>query len=308
MPQLWNPKELRNFDNILFDCDGVLWIRGALIDGAKRTVETLRALGKRLFFVTNNSTKSRDQYAKKFANLGIAVNREEIFPVSYSSVAYLKSIGFHKRSRAERNKVFVVGMNGILEELDIAGIPYIWCEDIAPSNKPTPSLDEVLSWKVDPAIGAVLVGATWGFNFAMNAYACLAYRSHPNNIFVCTNRDATFVVSGGIILPGTGSIVASIETGLQTTAINCGKPEKLLFELVNAATGGLDRNRTLMIGDRVDTDILFGQRSGIRTLLVFSGVTRKDEFKENDAVAKPVYYLDSVAGLLSGEIELKQKI
>jgi len=301
MSKLWTPKELKHFDNILFDCDGVLWRSGTAIVGAKRTIETLRALGKRLFFVTNNSTKSRTQYAKKFERLGIAVSREEIFPVSYASVAYLKSIGFHKRSAVERNKVYVVGMSGILEELEEAGIPYIWCEDVAPPTAPPPSLDEVSTWKVDPAIGAVLVGLTWRFTFAMNAYACMAYRSNPNNVLVCTNRDSTFVMPGGIILPGGGSVVTSVETGLQATAINCGKPENVLFDLVNRAAGGLDVNRTLMIGDRVDTDILFGQRSGIRTLLVFSGVTRRQEFKESEALAKPVYCLESVAGLVSDD-------
>jgi len=299
MPKLWTPKELKHFDNILFDCDGVLWRSGTVILGAKHTIKTLRALGKRLFFVTNNSTKSRTQYAEKFESLGIAVSKEEIFPVSYASVAYLQSIGFHKRSAEERNKVYVVGMSGILEELKEAGIPYIWCEDVAPPTAPPPSLDEVSTWKVDPAIGAVLVGLTWRFTFAMNAYACMAYRSNPDNVFVCTNRDSTFVMPGGIILPGGGSVVTSVETGLQTTAINCGKPENLLFDLVNRAAGGLDVNRTLMIGDRVDTDILFGQRSGIRTLLVFSGVTRKQEFQESEALANPVYCLDSVAGIVS---------
>jgi len=298
MPKLWTPKELEHFDTILFDCDGVLWRSGTAIEGAKRTIDTLRALGKRLFFVTNNSTKSRTQYAKKFERLGIAVSKEEIFPVSFASVAYLKSIGFHERSSAERNKVYVIGMIGILEELKEAGIPYIWCEDVAPATEAPPSLDEVATWKIDPAIGAVLVGLTWRFTFAMNAYACMAYRSNPNNLFVCTNRDSTFVMPGGIILPGGGSVVTSVETGLQASPVNCGKPESMLFDLVNQAAGGLDVNRTLMIGDRVDTDILFGQRSGIRTLLVFSGVTRKDEFEESEAVAKPVYWLDSVAGLV----------
>jgi len=300
MPMLWTPKELKHFDTILFDCDGVLWRGSTEIVGAKRTIETLRALGKRLFFVTNNSTKSRAQYAKKFERLGIAVSKEEIVPVSYASVAYLKSIGFHKRSSAERNKVYVVGMSGIVEELKEAGIPYVFCEDVVSPNEVL-SFDEMTTLKIDPAIGAVLVGFTWHFTYAMNAYACMAYRANPNNILVCTNRDSTFAMSGGIILPGGGSVVTSVETGVQATAVNCGKPESLLFDLVNRAAGGLDINRTLMIGDRIDTDILFGERSGIRTLLVFSGVTRKDEFKESEAVAKPVYCLDSVAGLVADE-------
>jgi len=295
------PTELGQFDTILFDCDGVLWRGATEIPGAKRTIQSLRALNKRLFFVTNNSTKSRIQYAKKFKEkLGLTVNKDDIFPVSYASVAYLKSIGFHKRSRAERNKVYVVGMRGILDELKEAGIPYIWCEDVAPPSR-TPNALEMAAWKPDPAIGAVLTGLTWRFTFAMSAYACRVYRSHPDNIFVCTNRDSTFIMPPNIILPGGGSVVSSVETGLQAKPINCGKPEKLLFDLVNQAAGGLELNRTLMIGDRLDTDILFGQRSKIRTLLVFSGVTIKEDYfgnSEDGTEASPTYWLDSVADLV----------
>jgi len=299
MPKLWTPEELKHFDNILLDCDGVLWYHGAAIEGVKHTLNTLRALGKRLFFVTNNSTKSRVEYAKRFEKLGVAVSKEEIFPVSYSAVAYLKSIRFHNRLPAERNKVYVVGSTGILGELEEAGIPYVWCEDIAPPTERPPTKDEVAAWKVDPAIGAVLVGFNTRFTWAMNAYACLAYRSNPDNILVCTNRDASFIMRGDIILPGGGSVVASVETGLQATAINCGKPEKRLFDLVERAAGGLDKSRTLMIGDRVESDILFGHRSGVSTLLVFSGMTSKEQFDENKVEVEPVYYLDSVAGLVS---------
>merc|ERR1719433_2278394 len=105
------------------------------IEGAKETIEKLRAMGKRLYFVSNNSTKSREQYSEKFKRFGITVDKNELFPASFASVAYLKAIGFHNRT--DRNKVYVVGKQGILLELEEAGIPWVWCEDVVPRSSST---------------------------------------------------------------------------------------------------------------------------------------------------------------------------
>ncbi|KMZ69713.1 hypothetical protein ZOSMA_208G00040 [Zostera marina] len=83
-------------ETFIFDCDGVIWKGDSLIDGVPQTLDMLRAKGKRLVFVTNNSTKSRKQYGKKFETLGLSVGEEEIFASSFAAAAYLKSIDFPK--------------------------------------------------------------------------------------------------------------------------------------------------------------------------------------------------------------------
>jgi len=80
----------------IFDCDGVIWRGDSVIEGVPETLEMLRAMGKKLFFVTNNSTKSRKGYLKKFTSLGLNVNAEEIYSSSYAAAAYLESISFPK--------------------------------------------------------------------------------------------------------------------------------------------------------------------------------------------------------------------
>ena len=105
-------------DTFIFDCDGVIWKGDTLIDGVPETLEMLRGKGKRLIFVTNNSTKSRKQYLKKFLSLGLQVNEEEVFSSSFAAAAYLKFINFQK-------KVYVVGEEGIQLELDLAGSEHI---------------------------------------------------------------------------------------------------------------------------------------------------------------------------------------
>lgn len=112
-----NAKELVNsVDAFLFDCDGVIWKGDKLIDGVPQTLDMLRSLGKKLVFVTNNSTKSRRKYAEKFHSLGIPVNEDEIFSSSFAAAMYLKVNDF-----PIEKKVYVIGEEGILEELELAG-------------------------------------------------------------------------------------------------------------------------------------------------------------------------------------------
>ncbi|MEW5308031.1 MAG: hypothetical protein WDW38_000020 [Sanguina aurantia] len=123
------PEALTNVSTIIFDCDGVLWKGSSIVHNAVevsagagsdlgRRWGALRAQGKRILFVTNNSSKSRAQYVARFATLGIAASAGEIVSSSFAAAAYLKSIGFAKT-------VLLIGQNGVEEELRQAGIAYI---------------------------------------------------------------------------------------------------------------------------------------------------------------------------------------
>ncbi|KAL3613955.1 Phosphoglycolate phosphatase 1A, chloroplastic [Castilleja foliolosa] len=104
--QLKDPDHLiDSTETFIFDCDGVIWKGDKLIDGVPETLDLLRSKGKRLVFVTNNSTKSRKQYRKKFETLGLDVKEEEIFASSFAAAAYLQSIDFPKHKKLLRNGV-----------------------------------------------------------------------------------------------------------------------------------------------------------------------------------------------------------
>ncbi|KAK2636838.1 hypothetical protein Ddye_031630 [Dipteronia dyeriana] len=107
------------FDSLeafLFDCDGVIWKGDKLIHGVPQTLDLLRSKGKKLVFVTNNSTKSSRQYAIKFQSLGLSVTEDEIFSSFFAAAMCLKVNNF-----PQQNKVYVIGGEGIIEELQLAG-------------------------------------------------------------------------------------------------------------------------------------------------------------------------------------------
>jgi hypothetical protein len=146
------PSELLDkTDVFIFDCDGVIWKGDSLIDGVPATLAMLRDAGKKIFFVTNNSTKSRKGYLAKFLSLGLeGVEPEEIFSSSFAAAAYLEQVLVtsplslahqpwallslsHRsiRLRAQTKfkekgkKVYIIGEVGIEEELDLIGVPWI---------------------------------------------------------------------------------------------------------------------------------------------------------------------------------------
>lgn len=135
--------------------------------------------------------------------------------------------------------------------------------------------DEFTHIEVDPNVKAVVVGINLNFNYRKLCMACL-YMEVNKAVFIATNKDKNFITpAGDRFLPACGSIVTSLEFGMQQTPILMGKPQTLLFETLRKEHG-LEReplNKFLMVGDSLLTDIMFGNNCGIDTLLVLSGNT-----------------------------------
>jgi HAD superfamily hydrolase (TIGR01450 family) len=114
-------------DVFIFDCDGVIWKGDSLIPGIPAILDKLRAAGKRIFFVTNNSTKSRKGYKAKFDELGLSVKPEEIFSSSFAAAAYFEQTKFKETGK----KVYIIGERGIQDELDLVGVPWFVLSDFS---------------------------------------------------------------------------------------------------------------------------------------------------------------------------------
>jgi 4-nitrophenyl phosphatase/phosphoglycolate phosphatase len=154
-----------------------------LIDGIPETLDKLRKAGKKMFFVTNNSTKSRAGYKKKFDGLGLSdVPAEEIFSSSFAAAAYLEQTKFKETGK----KVYVIGEVGICEELDLIGVPYLG----GPADKDkAPDMGPGGKMEIDKDVGAVVVGFDRNINYYKIQYAQLCI-NEENAEFIATNLDA----------------------------------------------------------------------------------------------------------------------
>ncbi|KAK9292224.1 hypothetical protein L1049_020186 [Liquidambar formosana] len=288
---------LKNADELIdsvktfiFDCDGVIWKGDSLIDGVPDTLDMLRSKGKRLVFVTNNSTKSRKQYGKKFETLGLNVSEEEIFASSFAAAAYLKSINFPKDK-----KVYVIGEDGILKELELAGFEYLGGpEDGGKKIELKPGF----LMEHDENVGAVVVGFDRYFNYYKIQYGTLCIRENPGCLFIATNRDAVTHLTDAQEWAGGGSMVGAISGSTQREPLVVGKPSTFMMDYL-ANKFGILKSQICMVGDRLDTDILFGQNGGCKTLLVLSGVTTLPMLQSPNNSIQPDFYTNKISDFLS---------
>ncbi|KAH8920777.1 4-nitrophenylphosphatase [Atractiella rhizophila] len=276
---------LDKYDNWLFDCDGVIWRGNTMIPGAESFLKTLRERGKKVIFVTNNATQSRKGYKAKFKKFGLEVHTDEIFGSAYATAFYLKyDLNFPMDKR-----VYVIGEKGLEEELDSEGIQH--CGGSDPEEAEVLSSMDFSSIHSDPSIGAVVCGFDMRLNYKKLAKAFTYLRENKDCLFVLTNDDSTFPHEHALY-PGAGSLSAPLRYAVKhKEPIVVGKPNKPMMRVI-LEKHHLEPNKTVMCGDRLDTDIEFGLQGGISTLLVFSGVTRPEDLEKSSTV--PHYILDSI--------------
>ncbi|XP_043259541.1 glycerol-3-phosphate phosphatase [Colletes gigas] len=280
-----------SFDTVLTDCDGVLWIDMRPMKNATQVISTFLELGKRVFYVTNNSTKSREEFVEKCKTLNFEATKDNILCTANLSACYLQDLGFNK-------KVYIIGSKAIAKELTEVGISHTGVgPDSIIENVP------YRAFKKDPEVGAVIVGFDEHFNYPKMVKAA-SYLNDPNVHFIGTNTDERFPAANNVIIPGTGSLVRCIESCAERKAVIMGKPESYIADLLKKKYN-VNPKRTLMIGDRHNTDILLGTRCGFKTLLVLTGVSKLHHItkwkrskcpEEKEYI--PDYYINTIGDLL----------
>jgi 4-nitrophenyl phosphatase len=247
---------LATIKGLLIDMDGVLYRGQALIPGAERFIAFLRCQGIAFLLLTNNSSLTPDQYVAKLKAMGIEARVEEILTSAQATARYLA------HQEPEGARVYVIGRDGLRQAL----------------------MDEGFCL-VEQDASYVVVGWDWEFTYAQLKRATLYIRAGAR--FIATNPDTTFPSEEGII-PGNGAILAALEVATDVQPLVIGKPQSAIFELALAQLN-LDAQGVAVLGDRLETDVLGGQRMGLRTLFVLSGVTDEDQLARSSIHPDLVY-------------------
>ncbi|KAL9088039.1 MAG: hypothetical protein Q9165_006380 [Trypethelium subeluteriae] len=250
---------------------------------------------KRLVFVSNNSTKSRQEYKKKFDSMNINCNVEEIFGSSYSAAIYISR---KLRLSPPKNKVYVLGVGGVETELDSESIPHIGGTDESLRREMTgDDYEKIASGEMlDPDVGIVLTGLDFHVNYLKIALGMAYIRRGA--IFLATNIDTT-LPSNKTLFPGAGATSAPLIAASGKEPLALGKPSQAMMDAIEGKFK-LDRKRTCMVGDRLNTDIQFGIEGGLGgTLLVLTGVSTKEDLLGGGKEVVPMAYVDKLADLAS---------
>ncbi|GMT35656.1 hypothetical protein PFISCL1PPCAC_26953, partial [Pristionchus fissidentatus] len=274
------------YQTYLFDADGVLWKDNDPVPGAIRFIDELLERGKKVFIVTNNSTKTTEQYMKKVKELGFAhLGEKNIISPNVVMVDFFKR-NPHFMSKA----IYTIGSAGVVATLE----KELGVECFGTGPDPVDADATFLkSVELKKPVSAVVVGYDVHLSYIKIMKAANFLRD-PNCGFFVTNEDYTFPVpDGNMVVPGTGCITSAIRACAHPREPTVfGKPSEQL-ERYMKANFELDPNSTIMFGDRLDTDIKFGNQLGIDTCWMRTGVHTAEDVirviaaKETDLI--PTY-------------------
>jgi HAD superfamily hydrolase (TIGR01450 family) len=254
------------FDGFLVDLDGVVWVGRAMVPGSVEALRELIGSGKEIVFVTNNPARAPEVYVERLREAGVAVGDGRVVTAG-TVTARLAA-----EQLGERRKVFVIGAPGFKDTAREAGLELLEGEEACGAD-------------------GVLVSGHREFDYAELLTATLALQDDAK--LFATSRDPTLPMPGGA-WPGTGAILAAVETASGATAEIGGKPERHLFEQARGLIPGAER--VAMVGDRLASDIEGGRRAGLETILVLSGASTRAEGE--GAETPPDHVLEDLSGLL----------
>ncbi|KAH8379402.1 hypothetical protein KR009_004693 [Drosophila setifemur] len=292
---------LQSFDTVLCDGDGTIWQDDTAIEGAVDVINALQQrLGKRVYLITNNGLKTRQELFERSRRLGFQLPSERhVISPTAAIVDYLVQRPEFDKAR---HKVYVVGNAAIARELKAYGIDSYGAgepELLPPGDKWQDFVArEFGNPETAEGVGAVVVGWDEYFSYCKMARACHILCSNPSAAFLVTNRDAVHKYPA-FCIPGTAAFVAGIEACSDRDALEMGKPNPLVLEPLTK-TGSLNPERTLMIGDCLKIDVGFASNCGMLSLLVGTGrySNLSDVLREKDKLPQPDVYLPRLGDLL----------
>jgi NagD protein len=250
---------LEGVKNYLIDMDGVI-VRGpTLIAGAADTIQRLRAQGIPFLVFTNNSLYTPRDLQMRLSYMGLDVPSESIFTSALATAQFL-------HAQRPGGRAFTIGESGL-----------------------TTALHDIGYILTDQAPEYVVLGETTSYSFQRITLAIRFINAGAR--FIATNPDAMGPGEGGIV-PGTGAVAALISAATGVKPYYIGKPNPLMMRTA-LRTLNAHSEESAIIGDRMDTDIVAGTESGLRTILVLSGVTSREQVERFPY--RPTWIRESIA-------------
>ncbi len=246
----------------LIDMDGVLVTGGTPIPGANEFIRRLRDGGAKFLVLTNNSKYTPGDLAFRLRGSGLEIDPQCIFTSAMATARFLSS-------QRPNGTAYVIGESGLTSAIHGAG--YVITDR-------------------DPDY--VVLGAASLYSLEQLTHAKRFVAAGAR--FIATNPDANGPTEGGIV-PACGAVAALIERASGRNAFFVGKPNPLMMRLALNYIGAHSEN-TVMIGDRMDTDVIGGVQSGLETILVLSGVTRRENVERHPY--QPTHIVESVADIV----------
>ncbi len=250
-------QDFTNIRALIIDMDGVLWHGDQAQAGMGDFFKTLRELKLPFILATNNAGITAEQYVTKLANMGVTVALKEILTSGMATALYLS-----ERYNPKETRVFVIGGIGARQPLLDLGFSLTGLYETEPDRRPhlvVCGIDREISW--DKLATATL-------NLSAGAH------------FIGTNGDVSLPTERGLT-HGNGAILAALTAATGVKPMIIGKPEPIIYRQALSALN-VDPAYTIAIGDRLDTDILGAVRTGIRSLMVLSGVSTEQDVAAAD--------------------------
>lgn len=257
-----NIEELREKTGFISDMDGVIYHGNRLIPGVREFVAWLESNHKKYLFLTNSSQRSPRELSQKLARLGVPVSEEHFYTSAMATAGFLQS-------QCPGGSAFVIGEPALANALYDAGFTM--------NN-------------LDPDY--VVVGETSAYTYERICEAVDLVNKGAR--LIGTNPDTTGPVENGIV-PATGALMAPIEMATGCKAYYVGKPNPVMMRIALQRVE-CRRENTIVIGDRMDTDMIAGIEAGIETALVLTGVSTPESIKQ--FAYRPSLVLDSIADIL----------
>lgn len=228
--------DINSFDVVLFDLDGTIYYGNKIIEGANETISFFRKKGKKIYFTTNNSTKTRKQIYERLINMGVDCNIHEVV-----TSGFLAAINAKKHFMED---IYIFGSENLISEFEEVGVP-------VNQNENAKNL---------------LIGYDPNFTYEGLTKA-LQVALHANCIMAC-NKEKVYPGEGGRLMPGCGAMTAPIEwCANRPCDFIIGKPNTLMIDLLTDIEK-ISANRFLVIGDTYESDIIMANCSGSKSILI----------------------------------------